>query len=417
MTYGGGGWTVIQKRQRGTPAFDKTWYEYVDGFGSVYTDDFWLGLDRIHQLTSQKAYRLVVILEDWTNIVAHAEYSQFAVGNAASKYTLQIGGYAGTTGDSFTTSNAMAFSTKDQDNDKAAVSCADYNGRGGWWYPTSCGQGTLNGHYLTNCKEDPSNPSAYCDKQGLVWASWRGSKYSLKKSTMMIKPALLIGSTISEITTASTATAAGDDQAKANTSVSTEGEITTPTTGTAAAGDQTKVSTQGKMSTAITGTPAAGDQAKGTSPTLMTVLIPVLAVLVLLAVLCVIVHFVRKKRAAKKPATPNHDYDMVDPGSPDNDEYEMVDTRDSRPPARSPQAQATFPSPPGVSGTQSDSNYQALDPRTMGNTDSEYTSLTTDHAYPDYENSHEYLDLSSQTTNRVTNDSDYENDFEYEDTI
>ncbi|XP_035699734.1 uncharacterized protein LOC118432302 [Branchiostoma floridae] len=191
MTYGGGGWTVIQKRQSGTPAFDKTWYEYVNGFGSVYTEDFWLGLDRIHQLTSQKAYKLVVILEDWTNTVAHAEYSQFAVGDATSKYTLQIGGYAGTTGDSFTTSNGMKFSTKDQDNDNATVSCANYNGRGGWWYPTSCGQGTLNGYYLTDCKEDPSNPVA-CEKQGLIWASWRGSNYSLQKSTMMIKPALPI---------------------------------------------------------------------------------------------------------------------------------------------------------------------------------------------------------------------------------
>ncbi|XP_078574737.1 receptor-type tyrosine-protein phosphatase S-like isoform X4 [Branchiostoma floridae x Branchiostoma japonicum] len=191
MTYGGGGWTVIQKRDSGIPVFDKTWYEYVAGFGSVYTEDFWLGLDRIHQLTSQKAYKLALILEDWTNTVAHAEYSQFAVGDAASKYTLQIGGYAGTTGDSFTTSNGMKFSTMDQDNDNATVNCAEYNGRGGWWYPMSCGQGTLNGHYLTTCKEYSSTPTA-CEKQGLVWASWRGSNYSLQKSTMMIKPALPI---------------------------------------------------------------------------------------------------------------------------------------------------------------------------------------------------------------------------------
>eukprot|EP00058_Branchiostoma_floridae_P012548 XP_002598036.1 hypothetical protein BRAFLDRAFT_79737 [Branchiostoma floridae] len=109
---------------------------------------------------------------------------------------------------------------------------------------------------------------------------------------------------------------------------------------------------------------------------------------------------------------------MVDPGTDDNDEYEMVDTRDSRPPTRRPQAPATVPRPPGASRTQSGSDYQALDPRTMGNAGSEYTSLSTNHAHPDYENNHEYLDLSSQTTNRVrTDDSDYENDFEYEDTI
>ncbi|CAH1249522.1 Hypp8625 [Branchiostoma lanceolatum] len=58
---------------------------------------------------------------------------------------------------------------------------------------------------------------------------------------------------------------------------------------------------------------------------------------------------------------------MADPGTAD-DEYEMIDTQDSRPPARStqqdsrpparsPQAPATVPPPPGVlvSGTESDS--------------------------------------------------------------
>ncbi|KAI8496547.1 Kremen protein 1 [Branchiostoma belcheri] len=72
-----------------------------------------------------------------------------------------------------------------------------------------------------------------------------------------------------------------------------------------------------------------------------------------------------------------------------NDEYEMVDPQDSRPPTGSPQAPATVSPRPGASGTQSaDSEYQALDPRTMCDTDSEYTSLR-DYEIPhdpEYEN-------------------------------
>ncbi|XP_019631267.1 PREDICTED: tyrosine-protein phosphatase Lar-like isoform X1 [Branchiostoma belcheri] len=191
MTYDGGGWTVIQKRETGTPSFDKQWSQYTDGFGSIHTEDFWLGLDRIHQLTSQKAYKLAVKLEDWNGTVAEVQYSQFSVGGYDSSYTLQIGGYTGTTpGDSLTISNGAKFSTMDQDNDgNVTYNCAQYNGRGGWWYPMSCGQGTLNGYYLTDCKGQSSTPA--CMKQGLVWATWRGPSYSLKKSTMMIKPVLL----------------------------------------------------------------------------------------------------------------------------------------------------------------------------------------------------------------------------------
>ncbi|XP_035660946.1 uncharacterized protein LOC118405549 [Branchiostoma floridae] len=147
--------------------------------------------------------------------------------------------------------------------------------------------------------------------------------------------------------------------------------------------------------------------------------VSVLGAVLLVSIGVFAIFIVKRRRAAKEPGTSTHDYDMVDPGTDDNDEYEMVDTRDSRPPARGPQAPAAFPPPPGAYGARSDSaDYQALDPSTMGNTDSEYTSLTTNRAHPDYENSHEYLELSNQTTNRVrTDDSDYENDFEYEDTI
>lgn len=50
--------------------------------------------------------------------------------------------------------------------------------QGGWWWK-SCGRG-LNGLYL----RDPHDIAA---KQGIIWFTWRGWDYTLKKSTMMIR--------------------------------------------------------------------------------------------------------------------------------------------------------------------------------------------------------------------------------------
>jgi len=32
---GGGGWLVVQRRQDGTEDFNRTWFEYEDGFGKL----------------------------------------------------------------------------------------------------------------------------------------------------------------------------------------------------------------------------------------------------------------------------------------------------------------------------------------------------------------------------------------------
>jgi Fibrinogen beta and gamma chains, C-terminal globular domain len=50
--------------------------------------------------------------------------------------------------------------------------------QGGWWWK-SCGRG-LNGLYL----RDPHDIAA---KQGIIWFTWKGWDYTLKKSTMMIR--------------------------------------------------------------------------------------------------------------------------------------------------------------------------------------------------------------------------------------
>ncbi|OWF39987.1 Angiopoietin-related protein 4 [Mizuhopecten yessoensis] len=48
----GGGWTVLQHRLNGSVSFNRSWTDYVTGFGDL-RGDFWLGLEYIHVLTSR----------------------------------------------------------------------------------------------------------------------------------------------------------------------------------------------------------------------------------------------------------------------------------------------------------------------------------------------------------------------------
>ncbi|XP_019639631.1 PREDICTED: uncharacterized protein LOC109481493 [Branchiostoma belcheri] len=191
MDTDGGGWTVIQRRQDGSVPFDRTWTEYEQGFGNS-SGEYWLGLGNIHSLTIQKQNELYVYLEDWETNSRFARYSTFSVGDASSKYTATIGGYSGDAGDSLDPSttrhsiNSRQFSTTDQDNDGISTDCARRFGQGGWWYTPSCGRAMLNGQYLTGC----SVPSAYCSSaDGIIWYTWLGYNYSMKKTVMMIRPA------------------------------------------------------------------------------------------------------------------------------------------------------------------------------------------------------------------------------------
>ncbi len=116
-------------------------------------------------------------MEDWQSNAAWAFYGEFGV--TGEKYTLQVGSYdaQSTAGDSMAFNNAHPFSTKDQDNDAVAYSCADtYDGA--WWY-SYCHNANLNGVYYQQA-EVPFG-------QGLTWKYWKGQHYSLKKCSMKVR--------------------------------------------------------------------------------------------------------------------------------------------------------------------------------------------------------------------------------------
>ena len=90
----GGGWTVFQKRLDGSVDFYRNWTDYKQGFGNL-SGEFWLGLDKIHRLTSQTKNKLRIELEDFDGNTSYAEYDTFAVADEADNYTLSVAGYKG----------------------------------------------------------------------------------------------------------------------------------------------------------------------------------------------------------------------------------------------------------------------------------------------------------------------------------
>ena len=141
----GGGWIVIQRRNSGGLRFYRNWAAYRDGFGSL-ADEFWMGNERIHRLTSQAAHELMVSLE-YEGKTAFAHYETFALGDEASNYTLELGTYSnwGTAGDSLGRHRNMPFSTYDADHDTGSGNCAKTY-LGAWWYEY-CHSSNLNGKW------------------------------------------------------------------------------------------------------------------------------------------------------------------------------------------------------------------------------------------------------------------------------
>ncbi|KAM4773856.1 tenascin-R isoform 3-T3 [Cyanocitta cristata] len=173
MTTDGGGWIVFQRRQNGLTDFFRKWADYRVGFGNL-EDEFWLGLDNIHKITSQGRYELRIDMRDGQE-AAYAYYDKFSIGDSRSLYKLRIGDYNGTSGDSLTYHQGRPFSTKDRDNDVAVTNCA-MSYKGAWWYK-NCHRTNLNGKY------GESRHS-----QGINWYHWKGHEFSIPFVEMKMRP-------------------------------------------------------------------------------------------------------------------------------------------------------------------------------------------------------------------------------------
>uniref|UniRef100_A0A3B3SIY9 Angiopoietin 4 n=1 Tax=Paramormyrops kingsleyae TaxID=1676925 RepID=A0A3B3SIY9_9TELE len=182
MQTSGGGWTVFQRRVNGSVDFQRTWKEYkMVGFGDV-AGEHWLGNEVVFRMTatSQPQYSLRVELQDWEGNSPYSLYDKFQLGDEKQHYRLFLRGYSGTAGmQSSLAAHGTSFSTRDSDHDNCLCKCALML-TGGWWFD-ACGLSNLNGMYYTvghNIRK----------LNGIKWHHFRGPSYSLRSTTMMIRP-------------------------------------------------------------------------------------------------------------------------------------------------------------------------------------------------------------------------------------
>lgn len=215
MNTEGGGWTVIQNRQDGSVDFGRKWNPYKQGFGNIATNDegkkycglpgeYWLGNDKISQLTNMGPTELLIEMEDWKGGKVKARYGGFTIQNEAGKYQISVDKYKGTAGNALmegasqlvgenktmTIHNSMFFSTYDRDNDgwvnaDPTKQCSKEDG-GGWWY-NRCHAANPNGRYYWGGHYSWDMAKHGTD-DGVVWMNWKGSWYSMKKMSMKIRP-------------------------------------------------------------------------------------------------------------------------------------------------------------------------------------------------------------------------------------
>ncbi|XP_076063416.1 angiopoietin-related protein 2-like [Oratosquilla oratoria] len=123
---GGGGWTVVQRRDDLPPYEDfyRTYIEYERSFRDV-EGEHWLGLENIHHLTSHSLQELHIDLADFDNATRWANYGFFHVRDSDSKYIMNCGRYTGDAGDSLSVHSGQKFSTYDNDNDAYTGNCAE----------------------------------------------------------------------------------------------------------------------------------------------------------------------------------------------------------------------------------------------------------------------------------------------------
>ena len=177
-----GGSTVIMRRGQFNDypltSFKQNWHGYKKGFGNIDAD-FWLGLDKIHELTKNRNQMLEINLETFDGEQLTLRYNQFFVDDESNNYRLTLAepalnaNHAGL----FLQHNGAPFVTADR-NDK--YNCARKY-ETGWWFLDipQCHRVLLNGLFFTQ-------NSSPMDKDGIQWPGWLKKQY-LKAVQMKIR--------------------------------------------------------------------------------------------------------------------------------------------------------------------------------------------------------------------------------------
>ncbi|OWF45411.1 SCO-spondin-like [Mizuhopecten yessoensis] len=136
----GGGWTVLQHRLQGSVSFNRSWTDYVTGFGDL-RGDFWLGLEYIHMLTS-RGVQIIIDMVGKHGYLIRYSYDHFEVKNASTSYELLVANDNSVNCTSYSRlmyNNGSKFSTPDK---QGKHGCASHGS--GWWFK-ECSYFNING--------------------------------------------------------------------------------------------------------------------------------------------------------------------------------------------------------------------------------------------------------------------------------
>lgn len=92
---------VIQRRVDGSVDFNRSWQEYKNGFGFLFTE-FWLGNEKLSYLTNQANYELWIDIESFNGTSLFVSHDAFRISVEWSQYRLaDIGDFHGDIGKYF----------------------------------------------------------------------------------------------------------------------------------------------------------------------------------------------------------------------------------------------------------------------------------------------------------------------------
>jgi len=148
---------LVQQHFGGSAFFNRSWEEFKVGFGNT-SGNYWIGNERLHQLTNGRQYKLRVdLLSRFTGRWYWAEYDRFSVADESTDYTLFVSDYSGNAGDGMIVDgvlgynlNGVKFNTYDRHTITTRCISASYEGAvGGFWYighgiGSRCGHAALN---------------------------------------------------------------------------------------------------------------------------------------------------------------------------------------------------------------------------------------------------------------------------------
>ncbi|KAH8322854.1 hypothetical protein KR059_008961, partial [Drosophila kikkawai] len=113
----GPGWTVIQRRLDGSVDFYRNLSDYRMGFGDL-NGEFFIGLDKLHQLTKLQQHELLVRLQFFNRSTQFASYDNFLVGGEQQNFALlSIGEFSGSAANGLLWNLNRMYTTRDSDND------------------------------------------------------------------------------------------------------------------------------------------------------------------------------------------------------------------------------------------------------------------------------------------------------------